>query len=164
MTIAGGSSESRGLKHVSVLWASVDHAADLAALHATLFESAWDTAAFNGLLSHPASTSLVARHGIPQQTIGFIVGRLAADEAEILTLGVGKSWQRHGVARRLIEGLTRAARRAEAKRVFLEVAADNIPATVLYSRLGFKEVGRRKGYYSRNSGPAIDALVLSLQL
>lgn len=155
---------SHDLKNVSVLWAGVDHAEDLATCHATLFTEGWDKATFEGLLSHPTSTSLIARHGNPQQTIGFIVGRLAADEAEILTFGVVREWQRHGVGRRLLEGMARAAKRAEAKRMFLEVAADNMPATVLYSRMGFKEVGRRPGYYVRTGEPAADALVLALAL
>jgi ribosomal-protein-alanine N-acetyltransferase len=64
----------------------------------------------------------------------------------------------------LIEALGRAAKRAEAKRIFLEVADDNIPALVLYSRIGFQEVGRRKGYYVRGVGPPVDALVLQLML
>ncbi len=154
----------RDLKTVSVLWAGVDHAEDLAGCHRTLFTEGWDKAAFEGLLSHPTSTSLIARHGNPQETIGFIVGRLAADEAEILSFGVVKDWQRHGVGRRLIEGMARAAKRAEAKRMFLEVAGDNLPALVLYSRMGFKEVGRRAGYYVRSGQPAVDALILSLAL
>ena len=154
----------RDLKHVSVLWAGVDHADDVAACHRALFTEAWDKATFEGLLSDPTSTSLIARHGHPQETIGFIVGRLAADEAEILTFGVTADWQRHGVGKRLLEGMARAAKRAEAKRIFLEVAADNLPATVLYSRLGFRESGRRKGYYARTGQPAVDALVLSLAL
>jgi [ribosomal protein S18]-alanine N-acetyltransferase len=137
----------RDLKTVSVLWAGVDHAEDLAGCHRTLFTEGWDKAAFEGLLSHPTSTSLIARHGNPQETIGFI-----------------KDWQRQGVGRRLIEGMARAAKRAEAKRMFLEVAGDNLPALVLYSRMGFKEVGRRAGYYVRSGQPAVDALILSLAL
>lgn len=152
------------LKNVSVLWASVDHAEALAACHAQLFPEPWNKAAFEGLLSHPGSTALIARHGNPQQTIGFIVGQLAADEAEILTFGVARDWQRKGIGRKLIDGLARAVKRAEAKRVFLEVADDNLPAMVLYSRMGFKEAGRRKGYYVRDGAPAADALVLSLTL
>jgi [ribosomal protein S18]-alanine N-acetyltransferase len=153
------------VRHVSVLWASVDHAQELSDLHGGLFkDTPWDVTAFNGLLSHPASTSLVARIGNPPQSIGFVIGRLAADEAEVVTLGVGAPWQRHGVGRRLIEGFARAAKRAEAKRLFLEVAADNVPATVMYSRLGFKEVGRRKGYYQRTAGAPMDALQLAMTL
>lgn len=150
-------------RHVSMLWATVEHADELANCHATLFPDAWSTESFQQLLSHPGSTALIARYGNPQQTVGFIIGQLAADEAEILTFGVTQDWQRHGIGRRLIDGLKRAAERGEARRLFLEVADDNIPALVLYSRMGFKEVGRRKGYYKRDGGAA-DALVLSLTL
>lgn len=152
------------LKNVSVLWASVDLAEALADCHAQLFPEPWTKSAFEGLLSHPGSTSLIARHGNPHTTVGFIVGQLAADEAEVLTFGVTKDWQRKGVGRKLLEGLIRAAKRAEAKRLFLEVADDNVPAMVLYHRLGFKESGRRKGYYQRAGAAPADALVLSLSL
>lgn len=151
-------------RHVSILWAAPEHAAELAALHASLFEAPWDAAAFASLLSHPGSTAFLARVGAPPQTVGFILGQLAADEAEILSLGVGKGSQRHGIGRRLVEALGRAAKRAEAKRLFLEVAADNAAALALYGKLGFAEVGRRKGYYERTGGPAQDALTLALTL
>jgi [ribosomal protein S18]-alanine N-acetyltransferase len=117
-----------------------------------------------GMLSHPGSTALVARHGHPHKSVGFIIGQLAADEAEILSFGVARDVQRNGIGRKMLEGLARAAKRADAKRLFLEVADDNIPALVLYSRQGFKEVGRRKKYYERASGATADALVLELKL
>lgn len=151
-------------KHVSILWAAPEHAEELAKLHAQLFDAPWDASAFLGLLSHPGSTAFLARVGMPPQTVGFVLGQLAADEAEVLTLGVGKDRQRHGIGRRLIEALCRAARNAEAKRLFLEVAADNIPALVLYKKLGFQEAGRRKGYYQRAGAPPEDALKLALSL
>jgi [ribosomal protein S18]-alanine N-acetyltransferase len=44
------------------------------------------------------------------------------------------------------------------------VGEDNLPALVLYSRVGFKEAGRRKGYYKRPDSPAVDALNLVLPL
>jgi [ribosomal protein S18]-alanine N-acetyltransferase len=157
-------SNPRDLRHISVLWAGVDHAEDIAACHRPLFPEPWDTEAFERLLSNPVSTSLIARHGNPQTTVGFIVAQLAADEAEILTFGVAADWQRIGVGRKLIEGLVRAIKRAEAKRLLLEVAADNLAATVLYSRMGFKEVGRRQEYYQRPGGPAVDALQLALSV
>jgi ribosomal-protein-alanine N-acetyltransferase len=69
-----------------------------------------------------------------------------------------------GIGRRLIDGLCRAASRGEARKLFLEVAEDNLPALVLYSRVGFKEQGRRKGYYKRANGAAVDALNLALPL
>lgn len=151
-------------RHVSILWASPEHSGELAGLHATLFEEAWDAAAFAKLLGHPGSTAFVARLGKHPQTVGFILGQLAADEAEIHTLGVGKDCQRHGIGRRLVEALARAAKKAEARRLFLEVAEDNGPAVALYKRLGFQETGRRKAYYARAGAPPADALNLALAL
>ncbi len=58
----------------------------------------------------------------------------------------------------------RAARRAEVKRLFLEVAADNDAAIALYEGLGFKIVGARKAYYQRAGGVNVDAVILALGL
>ncbi len=149
---------------VSMLWATIEHADELAACHKTLFDPPWDKESFEQFLSHPGSTALIARTGNPQETVGFIIAQLAADEAEILTFGVRKDWQRLGLGKRLVDGLKRAAQRGEAKKLFLEVADDNLPALVLYSRIGFKDVGRRAAYYKRADGTTADALVLSLAL
>jgi ribosomal-protein-alanine N-acetyltransferase len=155
-------------KHVSILWASPEHAAELAELHARLFPKAWDGPSFQRLLAHPGSTSFLARVGQPPkskaETVGFILGQLAADEAEILTLGVRADRQRHGIARRLVEALARAARKAEARRLHLEVGRNNAPALALYKKLGFQESGRRKGYYEQPGSPAEDAVALTLVL
>ena len=156
--------EKPDAKLVSLLWATIDHAAELAKTHAQLFPEPWDEASFTQFLSHPGSVALIARQGNPQQTVGFIVGQLAADEAEILTFGVIEPWRRLGIARRLIDGIKRGAARGGATKLFLEVAEDNLPALVLYSRTGFQEAGRRKGYYQRPGGAAVDALNLALPL
>ena len=152
------------VEHVSILWAGADSAEELARLHAPLFSPAWDAATFRLLLDHPGSTAFVARAGEPLETIGFIVGRLTADEAEILSLGVCKGWQRRGIGRRLAEAFSRAVRKAEARRLYLEVATTNAAALQLYRGLGFEEIGSRKGYYERPDAPPEDAINLSLAL
>jgi [ribosomal protein S18]-alanine N-acetyltransferase len=154
----------RNIKHVSLLWAAPERAAEIAALHKRLFDPAWDEAAVNSLLEHPASTSLIAVAGEPKAIVGFVIGQLAADEAEILSIGVAPDWQNAGLGKMLAEGLVRAVKRGEAKRLFLEVAEDNVAAAALYRSLGFAETGRRKGYYLRANGPAVDAIVLALNL
>jgi ribosomal-protein-alanine N-acetyltransferase len=146
----------RNIKHVSLLWAAPERSAEIAALHKRLFYPAWDEAAVTSLLEHPASTSLVAVAGEPKVIAGFIIGQLAADEAEILSVGVAPDWQRAGLGKMLVEGLIRAVRRGEAKRLFLEVAADNAGAIALYKSLKFAETGRRKAYYQRANGPAAE--------
>lgn len=154
----------RNLKHVSMLWAAPERAEEIAALHAKVFDPAWDADAIRALLEHPAAASLVAVAGDPKAAIGFVIGQLASDEAEILSIGVSPNWQRAGLGTGLVQGLIRAARRGDAKRLFLEVAADNGPALALYRKLGFVENGLRKRYYDRPGGEKADALMLVLAL
>lgn len=151
-------------RYVSLLWAASEHAPEIAALHAGLFDEAWDADSISRLLSHPGSTAFIARLGTPAETAGFILGQLAADEAEILSLGVRADRQRHGIGRRLVEALGRAAGKAGVRRLFLEVGRNNAPAFALYQGLGFQEVGCRKGYYVKPGRPPEDALQLALSL
>lgn len=151
-------------RNLSLLWASPERVADIAALHSRLFDPAWDAENIGGLIEHPAAAAFVAQVREPKALAGFIIGQIAADEAEILSIGVAPEWQRRGIARQMVEGLIRAARRAEVRRLFLEVAADNTAAIRLYDGLGFSASGRRKAYYSRPGGQRIDALVLALDL
>lgn len=157
-------------RFVSLVWIGPERAAELAEMHAQLFNPPWTEASFIELLSHPGATAFLARvrervDALPEPA-GFVVGQIAADEAEVLTVGVLPRWQRRGVGSILVEGLSRAVKRAEAKRLFLEVAADNQAAFELYRKLGFTAVGMRKGYYDRGGGKetAQDALVLALPL
>ena len=137
----------------------------LARLHAGLFPDApWDAAAFKELLAHPGAIAFAASAGTSRETVGFIVGRLAADEAEILTLGVASRWQRAGVGSLLVETFCRAAKIEGACQLHLEVAAGNTAARALYGRFGFQETGRRAGYYARGGLPAEDAIDLGLSL
>jgi len=157
----------RNVKHASMLWAAPERAEEIASLHVKLFNPSWDTNAIKALLEHPAATSLIAvagPPGLPKTVIGFVIGQLAADEAEILSIGVSPNWQRVGLATGLLEGLVRAARRGDVKRIFIEVAEDNAPALALYRKLGFVETGRRKCYYKRPDGNSADALTFVLAL
>lgn len=131
--------------------------AELARLHAEAFDAPWPTEAFVDLLAQPG----VATLGGPD---GFILIRIVADEAEILTLAVRPAARRRGLARRLVETAADLARRSGAARLFLEVAEDNAAARALYAAAGFQTVGRRAGYYARAAGPPVDALVLTLPL
>ncbi len=151
-------------RNFSLLWASPDHAEGIAALHAQLFDPPWDAASITNSIEHPASASFIAQVREPNALVGFILGNIAADEAEILSVGVAPEWQRRGIGRRMVEGLVRAARRAEVKRVFLEVASDNHAAGALYTGMGFVPAGGRKGYYKRADGTQADAIILALDL
>jgi ribosomal-protein-alanine N-acetyltransferase len=151
-------------KRVSLLWAGPERAAAIAGVHAKLFNPAWDEANVRGLLDHPAATSFIATLGSPNDVIGFIIGQFAADESEILTIGVAPDFQRHGVGKMLVEGLVRAVQRAEVRRMFLDVATDNTAALHLYSKMGFTPSGVRKDYYIRAGSAPVDAVTMSRTL
>ena len=132
-------------------------------LLATLSESCfgashWDRQALADILAMPgAFGNMVVFEGTPA---GFLLARVAADECEILSLGVHPSFRRRGLARRLLgETLARAAL-AGGRSVFLEVGEDNDGARQLYLSEGFEQVGRRPGYYDRPHGRTIAALLL----
>ena len=152
------------LGRVSLLWAVQGHAPAIAGLHAQLFAEPWDAVAISGMLAHPGSIALVATAPGPADVGGFALAQVAADEAEILTLGVAAAWQRGGVATRLVDGIKRAATRAGARALFLEVAALNTAARALYAKAGFAEAARRKGYYAKKDSPAEDAIVMRCAL
>ena len=136
-------------------------AQSLAALHALAFDDAWSIDAFDVLLASPGVFVLEKKAG--RRTIGFILCRVAAGEAEILTLATRPDHRRQGVASALVGGAIETAARAGADRLFLEVAEDNAAALGLYARDGFEPVGRRAGYYARGA-ERVDALVLRREL
>lgn len=140
--------------------ATPEFAGDIATLHGTLFEKAWDADSMRRLLEHPASVALVATTERPWRVIGFILAQLTADEAEILSLGVAAPSQRAGIGTSLVQGLIDTAQRNGAKRIFLDVAAGNAAAIALYQAMGFAQMGRRKEYYSHGGGRREDALLM----
>ncbi|MGA9867992.1 MAG: GNAT family N-acetyltransferase, partial [Acetobacteraceae bacterium] len=128
------------------------HAAALAAIHAAAFPpaTAWDEQAFAGQLASPGVFGWVASAG------ALILARVAADEAEILTLAVVPWARRRGLAKALVGRAMWQAAKLGASVMFLEVAETNVAALSLYTGIGFRPAGRRKRYYA----DGMDALLL----
>jgi len=137
--------------------ADASDAIALAKAHASAFDAPWPPEAFVELMAGPGVFALAAVDSAP---VGLILMRAIAGEAEVLTLAVEPSHRRLGVARALLQaGLVQAAATG-AQTAFLEVAADNAGALSLYREAGFEQVGHRVGYYHREAGRSVDALVL----
>ena len=151
-------------KYVSIKGADPDAASEISQLHMRLVNPPGDVAAVLPLLEAPASVAYMARVGVPPVTAGFVIGQVAADVSEIISIGVDEAWQKRGMGRILFAAFERAVTRAGAKRLFLDVAADNAPAMALYKAMGCVEVGRRKAYYTRHQAPSVDALVMTKAL
>jgi ribosomal-protein-alanine N-acetyltransferase len=78
---------------------------------------------------------------------GLLIGRVAADELEILNLAVGREFRRRGVGTQLVGAALEAAKIAGTRETYLEVRASNEGAIQFYARLGFQTCGRRPKYY-----------------
>ncbi len=128
----------------------------MAVVHAAAFASAdaWSAELFDLQLAMPNIFGLLHQKG------GLILARVAADEAEILTLAVSPTVQRAGLGFSLLAATIELATSLGARVVFLEVSITNIAARALYTKAGFIEAGRRRRYYS----DASDALVLRLDI
>ena len=135
----------------------------LASLHARSFSDRWSAPFIARLIASPGAVALIAREeGAP---CGFILVRVAADEAEILTLAIDPARRRRGLGRALVAEAAARACDGGARAMFLEVETGNDAAHALYAGLGFREVGRRRGYYRDAPGaPARDALTLRADL
>jgi ribosomal-protein-alanine N-acetyltransferase len=120
-------------------------AAAMAVLHAASFQRGWSEDEFRRLL---ADRAVVAHRAMAnRKLIGFILSRITAGEAEILSVAVAPASRGRGFAGPLLNLHLRRLAGLGARTVFLEVGEQNEPALRLYRRAGFYEVGRRKGYY-----------------
>jgi ribosomal-protein-alanine N-acetyltransferase len=136
--------------------AAAAHAALCAAIHAAAFPpaEAWGEDAIALQLALPGVFGLVHGHG------GMLLARVAAQDAEVLTLAVEPAARRQGIARTLLRAAIAEARARGATLLFLEVATANAAAHALYRQAGLDEVARRRRYYAGGG----DAIVLRMAL
>jgi ribosomal-protein-alanine N-acetyltransferase len=130
----------------------------MAELHGASFHRGWGESEVEQLLGerNVLAHCLRAR----RRVIGFIISRLAADEAEILSVAVDPSWRGRGLSRTLLATHLGHLAGHGIRTVFLEVEENNAPAVRLYRRVGFQTVGRREQYYRDPNGQHLNALVM----
>ncbi len=127
----------------------------MAAVHAACFATPrpWSSAEIASILDSAFAFVLT-------EPSGFLIGRVVAGEAELITLAVDPRARKRGTGGRLVDGFLTEAKARGAESVFLEVLATNLPAQSLYARKGFEPKGKRRGYYQSPTGARVDALVL----
>lgn len=132
--------------------------AALAATHAAAFVSdrPWSADEFADVIAQNAI--------ITGDATCFVLGRVIADEAEVLTLATHPDHQRKGLAQAQLTVFHNRAALAGANAAFLEVAADNTAAIALYRGAGYVQVGLRPRYYARGQQRAVDAIVMRRDL
>ena len=142
--------------------ASPRDAARLAQLHGASFHRGWGEGEFEVMLTE--RNTLVHRLRQGRRIIGFAVSRMAADEAELLSIAIDATQRGRGLSRNLL--LTHLGHLAGrgVRKVFLEVEENNQPARRLYEWAGFEVVGRRERYYQQPGGEQLNALLMRRDL
>lgn len=125
------------------------HAADASVLHREDFFRPWSQDEFASLIDDAAVFGFVVREvgnraGGP---VGFVLARQAAGEGEILSVAVARSHRRGGLGWKLMDAVLRRLHADRAQALFLEVDERNVAALALYRRMGFRQVGKRPGYF-----------------
>ena len=131
---------------------------DVGAIERAAFSDPWSANDFTECVTSGVPFFVAERQGV---VAGYVVAHCAADEGEILNLGVASAHRRQGIGRALVERAIKELAGRGVRTVYLEVRASNAAARQLYEALGFGEVARRTRYYRR---PVEDAVVLSAKL
>ena len=96
-----------------------------------------------------------------EELAGYAEIRIIAGEAQVYNIAVAPEFRREGIGEALLRHMIEKAEEAGCSVLNLEVMDGNEAATELYSKLGFREVGRRRGYYAKGKR---DAVLMDLAL
>jgi [ribosomal protein S18]-alanine N-acetyltransferase len=135
----------------------------VAKLHAASFYRGWPRQDIEAYLLDSDTPTLVAcdKH---RKIAGFAMLRLLGDDVELMTIAVEPKYRGKKVGEALLKACFEDLLMTPARRMVLEVAADNPAAIRLYEKLGFTKISERKGYYARPDGQPATALVMARDL
>ena len=127
----------------------------VAELEKLCFAMPWSEKSVAGELDNPLALWLVAMEG--DRLAGYVGSQTVMDETDMMNLAVAPQFRRQGVGKALVNALVASLKELGSRCLTLEVRDSNGPARALYAKLGFAEVGRRRGYYR---DPREDALIM----
>ena len=129
----------------------------IAELERQCFSDPWSVEMLRPELPDDSHEFLLAVEG--DKLIGYVGLMTVLDEGYLSNVAVASEHRRQGIAEALLKALLMRARARKLSFVTLEVRAGNTPAQTLYRKLGFTEVGVRRGYYEH---PREDAVLMTL--
>ena len=138
-------------------------AKELARIHALGFYRGWPVGEFESFLNDDNTPVYVACDA-RRRIAGFALIRVVEDEAELLTIAVDPKWRGKGIGQALLKAVFEDLLMTPARKMFLEVSEENVPAIKLYQREGFATISSRKGYYPKADGSQATALVMARDL
>ncbi len=148
-----------GFEGVRVRPATADDMVSVASLQMTAFADRWTVDAIRRLAGLAGAVVLMAERAADATPVGYLIGQVITDEAEIHSLAVAETARRRGVGRQLLAAFEGLAAGQGAASVVLEVAEDDPAAKRLYDTAGYAVIARRQGYYRIGRAEPVDAEV-----
>ncbi|MBL8893928.1 MAG: tRNA (adenosine(37)-N6)-threonylcarbamoyltransferase complex dimerization subunit type 1 TsaB [Rhizobiales bacterium] len=147
---------------VEIVLARGDDAVRLSQLHGACFEMTWSATDIARLLAMPGAFCLIAEQ--KGEVLGFLLLRIAGDEAEIISIATRPDSRRQGIGAKLIDAAVELLGTQKTTRLLIEVADSNDAALALYRKFGFATVGRRRDYYQHADGRREDAAIMRKEI
>lgn len=138
---------------------AADHLARILEIEALSFPTPWSPLAFCDELRNPASG--VWGYAEEGRLCAYLCCRFKGKDLRIQNIAVHPRRRNRGLGMILLDQAVEAAWAGGLEGVRLEVRTSNRPAQCLYTKRGFRETGRRPGYY-RDTGE--DAIVMRLAI
>ena len=132
----------------------------IAGIEQSAYEFPWEPATFRDCFSVGYSCWVAEKTG---NIVSYGIISVGAGESHLLNLCVVPDAQGCGYGKLMLGKLMGVAIGHRAEVMFLEVRPSNETAIELYRRMGFNEIGMRKGYYPARKGRE-DALVMARSL
>ena len=136
---------------------ATEDAPALSSLESRCFALPWTEQAFAEAFGIRETASPLS----PRELAGYIAVYHTPDEVEILNIAVREDRRRHGYGRLLMATALQDAKETGILQGVLEVRISNAPAIHLYESFGFRQAGKRRGYY-QDTGE--DALIYTLDM
>jgi len=134
---------------------------DVAEIENLSFPTPWSLSSFRHEMTENPYATLFGVRLVRGPLVGFGCVWAIDQELKINNLAIHPRWRGRGIGGRLLEALLEFGAGEGCVEATLEVRPSNVPALRMYTRAGFRVVGRRRGYYSDTHE---DALVMSCPL
>ncbi len=137
----------------------------LASLHKSAFTRGWEAHDFAQFVQDRQMKLLGAFKNGGREPSAFLLVRQVEDEAEVISIAVGRTHRRRGIGVGLLDAAIDELSESGVKELHLEVDGQNNAAVELYKNMGFEVVGERRAYYPGGHGKtAANALMMCLHL
>ena len=144
---------------MEIIQMDISHAQQVALLEQACFSDPWSLQSITSEIINPLSLWLVAVED--DRVLGYIGSQSVLGEADMMNLAVSQDARGRGIGRELVRALIDRLRQNGVYRLTLEVRVSNMPAIMLYEKMGFQNIGRRPNYYYH---PKEDALIMGKEL